>query len=319
MKYKFNQYLLAVILTIFAIGCATTQTLWDVHVLEQEEIIADATRRIERDPNDAVAYYDRGMAYLEIGASEIMEYHTGEADLENGKLNNAIADFSKAIELNPNYARAYEGRAVAYNFTNRPKDSITDLNKAEEIDPTIFAEHKNRGLGYLSETTKEFVFPVLDQGKRHREGNVILGSTTLDQVVDMLPAWPGHGPTRISEQSKVHEPGKIGEVIKKSRYSYNPMVAGNHIFVFDRDKRLIYIRVQIDSYGHLEENIDLLIQEKIADMMEKNDFIESSRDEMSISMRGEILPCVTAETIGWLHDYKSVIAIHYFFTCPITN
>ena len=26
MKYKLNQYLLAVILTIFAIGCATTQS-----------------------------------------------------------------------------------------------------------------------------------------------------------------------------------------------------------------------------------------------------------------------------------------------------
>src|SRR4051794_38516124 len=52
---------------------------------------------IDANPNDAPAYYTRGMAFQ-----------------TRGEIDRAIADYSSAIELNPYHASAYEARARAY-------------------------------------------------------------------------------------------------------------------------------------------------------------------------------------------------------------
>lgn len=45
----------------------------------------------------------------------------------------AIADFSRAIELNPDYALAYGNRGVAYQGLQRYRESLSDLNRAIEL------------------------------------------------------------------------------------------------------------------------------------------------------------------------------------------
>ncbi|MCU4139364.1 MAG: hypothetical protein MW690_001296 [Methanophagales archaeon] len=47
----------------------------------------------------------------------------------------AIEDFSKAIELNPNYAGAYYNRGIAYAKLNQHERAIEDYNKAIELNP----------------------------------------------------------------------------------------------------------------------------------------------------------------------------------------
>lgn len=47
-----------------------------------------------------------------------------------GKYENAVSDFNKAIELNSEYAEAYAGRGVAYAKLGKYKQAVADLKKA---------------------------------------------------------------------------------------------------------------------------------------------------------------------------------------------
>ena len=49
----------------------------------------------------------------------------------------AIADLSKAIELKPDSAKAYYKRGLVYQKIGRPKDASVDFKKARELDPSI--------------------------------------------------------------------------------------------------------------------------------------------------------------------------------------
>jgi len=58
--------------------------------------------------------------------------------------NQAITDYSKAIELDPKFAKAYYNRSYAYDSINQQDRAVEDFNKAIELDPrladTLYAE-----------------------------------------------------------------------------------------------------------------------------------------------------------------------------------
>ena len=58
---------------------------------------------------------------------------------EKGEYDKAIADCSKAIELDPSYDRAYYNRAFAYSEKGEVTKAIGDLEKCIELstDPEI--------------------------------------------------------------------------------------------------------------------------------------------------------------------------------------
>lgn len=66
--------------------------------------------------NDARAYWKSGYAWIK------------KRDLDR-----AIADFNKAIEINPNYAEAYYGRGTAYILQENEYQGCRDLQKACEL------------------------------------------------------------------------------------------------------------------------------------------------------------------------------------------
>jgi tetratricopeptide (TPR) repeat protein len=79
MKRTLGIWLLAGGVIVLFTGCATTQP-----------------------PQDATAYYDRGVDY----------YRKGQYD-------KAISDFNRALEINPRYAEAYINRGITYR-SQRP-------------------------------------------------------------------------------------------------------------------------------------------------------------------------------------------------------
>ncbi len=58
----------------------------------------------------------------------------------------AIADFSKAIELKPDYAIAYYNRGLAKRRLKQYADAIKDYSKATEINPDFVEAYYNRGI-----------------------------------------------------------------------------------------------------------------------------------------------------------------------------
>ena len=75
-------------------------------------------------------------------------YNRGVAYNKLGQPDKAVADFSRAIELDPKYAHAWNNRGVAYNKLGQPDKAVADFSKAIELDPKYALAWYNRGLAY---------------------------------------------------------------------------------------------------------------------------------------------------------------------------
>ena len=73
-----------------------------------------------RADDDAATYFIRG----------VFRY-------ENGDFAGAIADLSKAIEIDPKHARAYYNRSVLHRAKGNNDRALADQKKAIEIDPKL--------------------------------------------------------------------------------------------------------------------------------------------------------------------------------------
>jgi len=64
--------------------------------------------------------------YLEVGQRHMLD----------GKRQQAIDAFSKAVKSDPQCKEAYVSRAMLYNESNRPDKALADYSKAIDLDPT---------------------------------------------------------------------------------------------------------------------------------------------------------------------------------------
>src|SRR5262245_20685756 len=80
--------------------------------------IRGCTDIISGDGRDALAYYKRGVAYQ-----------------DKHEHDRAIADFNKAIEIDPKRNDAYVHRARAYEGLERRAAAIADYRRALALDP----------------------------------------------------------------------------------------------------------------------------------------------------------------------------------------
>jgi len=73
-------------------------------------------------------------------------YNRGAAKIEKGDLDGAIADYNRAIELNPKDARAYYNRGIAKRAKGDLDGAIADFSRAIELDPKYAIAYNNRGI-----------------------------------------------------------------------------------------------------------------------------------------------------------------------------
>ena len=81
--------------------------------------------------------------------SENYRYHRsyqlrGKVKFEKGDYNGAISDYTKAIEINPNYVDAYFNRGISKAELKDYSGAISDYNKAIELDPNDATAYNNR-------------------------------------------------------------------------------------------------------------------------------------------------------------------------------
>jgi len=65
-----------------------------------------------------------------------------------GKRKKALDDYNRAIELDPNYAHAYYNRGILYSDMGVSKKALADYDKAIELDPDYVYAYNNRGVLY---------------------------------------------------------------------------------------------------------------------------------------------------------------------------
>ncbi|MGB5617347.1 MAG: tetratricopeptide repeat protein [Desulfobacterales bacterium] len=82
---------------------------------------------LDSDPTDKLVLLARGSAYL-----------------KSGKAENAIGDFSRAIEVDSGYAKAYHQRGLAQELAGDNDAALKDFDKAIEIDSEYGAAYFSR-------------------------------------------------------------------------------------------------------------------------------------------------------------------------------
>ncbi|WP_313893810.1 tetratricopeptide repeat protein, partial [Psychrobacillus sp.] len=106
-------------------------------------ILALLNSKLQR--NDAIiANYTKA---IEINPEYALAYNNrGIANQNFKKYEEAIADYTKAIEINPEYALAYNNRGSAYGNLDKYEEAIADYTKAIEINPEYASAYNNRGI-----------------------------------------------------------------------------------------------------------------------------------------------------------------------------
>lgn len=125
---------------VLAVGPALAASQTDLADCQQmgdlDRSIAGCTKIVEDlsmvSHDRAIAYFDRGVAYY------------AKDDLDH-----AIADWSEAITLDPNYVHAYNDRAKAYRAKGDYEHAIADYNEAIKLDANHALAYKGRGIAYL--------------------------------------------------------------------------------------------------------------------------------------------------------------------------
>jgi tetratricopeptide (TPR) repeat protein/serine/threonine protein kinase len=117
-------------------------------------------------PEHAHAYYCRGNAYLKLLSQEeaVADFsrsleldpnsaqpwiNRGVAYRNLGKLKKAVADFSRAIQLDRNHAFAWNNRAAVYKELGQPEKALRDYSRAVELDTKYAKAWGGRGSVYL--------------------------------------------------------------------------------------------------------------------------------------------------------------------------
>jgi tetratricopeptide (TPR) repeat protein len=106
-----------------------------VKALEEEDwesAIQSFSSYLEFDPEDALAYDKRGIAYGNI-------YRFDEA----------IDDFSRAISIDDTFAGAYNNRGLSYYKKSQFDEAIVDYARSIALAPDIAVFYANRGLAHM--------------------------------------------------------------------------------------------------------------------------------------------------------------------------
>ena len=73
----------------------------------------------------------------------------GDSYADKGNWNEAIAEYTKAIELKPDFVEAYNNRASVYTDMGEYDKALADCTKAIELDPLSTIPYYNRSIVYL--------------------------------------------------------------------------------------------------------------------------------------------------------------------------
>lgn len=130
---------------------------------------------VKKSPKKARVYNNRGLAY----------YHSRDLDA-------AISDYTKALDLDQDYAQAYSNRGLAYYEKGEPDNAILDHSRAIKINPKLADAYNNRGLahydqGELEKAILDFA-TALDINPYHYQafsniGNVYRSAGNMKQAI----------------------------------------------------------------------------------------------------------------------------------------
>lgn len=152
LSYLANEYLLP------AVGSVLMRTKYQEKTYPENKKIRDFTKAIQSSPDNMENYFSRGKNYLfdslntdERGQRYKYFWITNNIKIKwkaKNHLGDAISDFTKVIELNPQNSEAYYYRGWAYFENDQCYEAIADFTKAIELNPKYGEAYKRRAETY---------------------------------------------------------------------------------------------------------------------------------------------------------------------------
>jgi hypothetical protein len=140
-----------------------------------------------------------------------------------------------------------------------------------------------------------------------KAAELVMGKTSLREVLRMLPPFPRHGPENPRHKDDPRLSEEIYQVLGRINHQYNPAATQTSVG-FDKKKKLILVhnRIEREQAKRFADELDA-----VADMH------EAFRDSEYLVRRGKLTPCVIVETnaILWEGNAARVNSVGYFFTC----
>jgi tetratricopeptide (TPR) repeat protein len=175
-EWKINKNLVKEFLNVIAV-----ENFWQLPTnKEDEELITDGTEWI-------LEGLSKGHYHLvlrnspEESVRRIGSYFVKLSGLDKVRYDKAIADYNKAIEINPNLPDAHNYRGLAYYRKGHYDKAISDFNKAIELNPRDAEAYNNRGIAYvrkgqndkaISDYTKAIEINPRDASAYYNRGHV---------------------------------------------------------------------------------------------------------------------------------------------------
>jgi tetratricopeptide (TPR) repeat protein len=134
---------------LLVLGIATWQRVW---VYESEETLW--TDELSKNPDCWVGYYDLGHALF-----------------QKGQVEEAMALYEKAVEINPRFAKAHNNLGLALFQQGEIDEAMVHYRKALEINPDFAEARNNFGLALLQEKQPDEAMTQFQQSLEINPGN----------------------------------------------------------------------------------------------------------------------------------------------------
>ena len=158
------------------------ESLIEVHITSPQEkyenILNSYNEAIERNPNDEIAWFNRGYTLdelgrfhealqsinkaIEINSNDYQSFHLRGSILINlGRYEEAIQSTNKCIDINPNYDLAWFNLGAIFFIKEEYEKAVRSYDKGLKINPTKYFAWLNRGdvlnkLGRYEEAIQSF-------------------------------------------------------------------------------------------------------------------------------------------------------------------
>jgi tetratricopeptide (TPR) repeat protein len=159
---------------------------------EDEREIARLDALIHGDRDNAELYVSRGIAI------QLTDRNNSEA----------MADFDRAIALDPRCARAYAARAHLHNFYGDYGEALDDANRALALDPDLYEAYRERAMVYLDRQEAAAAIADFDRSLRLNPGQ------------PDVPYWRGVAKEMLGDRDGAQRDFSMAQALK-------PPYAGN--------------------------------------------------------------------------------------------
>ena len=216
---------------------------WELRYQFNRLLIHRKIRLLDRKELIAMICYHRGVVYKSKGEYDraILEYNKaieidpgfakayngrGNVHQSKGEYDQASLDFTKAIEIDPKDAIAYTNRGRAFYAKGEYDRAIKDHTKAIELNPKFIEAYSNRGGAYF--TKGEYDHAILDFTKA-----IMIDPKDADAYINRGVCY-----YKIDEYDQAMlDSTKAIELNPKDAYAY--IVRGNIYHIKEEDDRAI--------------------------------------------------------------------------------